>query len=493
MHRSLAAPICLCLCLAAPAVGQRQVRPPAQAPRVPVTATPAPPADSWHARGRALFERVVNIPTVQGRGQMDELVALLSAELRAGGFDDIQVHPHGETQSMVIRWRAAQSGPGRRTPSRPPRPRKGILLMAHMDVVEALAVDWSRDPFVFAEEGGYFYGRGTTDNKAGVVSIVNALLRLRAEGFRPTRDITVLFTGDEETGQEGAELAVGQWIDLAQIDYALNSDAGNGGFRPDGQLLGFEIQTAEKTYQSFTFTDTNPGGHSSRPRPDNAIYNVARALGALAAHRFEPRLNDTTRASLAAAAVEAPAQVQAAIRAWLANPADGAAADVVEGWERTVGQTRTRCVATQITGGHAENALPQLARATVNCRIFPGEDPASVLTTLRGLAEPAGVAVEPIRPARPSDASPLREDVVAAYTAAVRARHPGATIVPGMSTGATDGLYTRNRGIPTYGVGGGWVVVPEDLRAHGRDERVPVRAFYDSLDHWADLIRRTAG
>lgn len=467
-------------------------QPPPPQPRVPVVAQAVPPANSWHARGRALFERVVNIPTVAGRGQMDELVALLSAELRAGGFDDIVVHPHGDTQSMVVRWRAARPQTSPAVPARTPV-RRAILLMAHMDVVEARREDWSRDPFVFAEDGGYFYGRGTWDNKAGVTSIVNALIRLRAEGFRPTRDIVVLFTGDEETSGDAARLATSEWLDMTQFEYALNSDAGLGAYLPDGRLLGFDIQTAEKTYQSFSFTDTNPGGHSSRPAPDNAIYNVARAIGALQAHRFEPRLNETTRASFAANSALAPPPVQEAIRRWLADPADGAAADIVEAWDQGVGQTRTRCVATQITGGHAENALPQLARATVNCRIFPGEDPASVLATLRRLAEPAGVTVEPIAAAVPSDASPMRPDVLAALTAAVQARHPGARITPSMSAGATDGLYVRNRGVPTYGVGGIWIVVPEDIRIHGRDERLPVRAFYDSLDHWADLIRRTAG
>ena len=183
----------------------------------------------------------------------------------------------------------------------------------------------------------------------------------------------------------------------------------------------------------------------------------------------------------------------AAIRRWLANPADGAAADIVEASATEVGLTRTRCVATRLEGGHADNALPQLARATVNCRIFPGVDPASVLATLRALGAPDHVAVEPVEAARPSDASPLREDVVEAYSATVRARHPGAAIVPDMSTGATDGLYFRTRGVPVYGVDGSWIVMPVDERAHGRDERLPVRAFYEDVDHWTDLIRRLAG
>jgi acetylornithine deacetylase/succinyl-diaminopimelate desuccinylase-like protein len=182
-----------------------------------------------------------------------------------------------------------------------------------------------------------------------------------------------------------------------------------------------------------------------------------------------------------------------AMRAWLANPNDGDAADAIEASESEVGLTRTRCVPTRLFAGHADNALPQLARSTVNCRIFPGVDPATVLATLRQLGQPDNVTVEPVDIARPTDASPLRPDVVGAYTAAVRARHPNGAVTPDMSTGATDGLYFRARGVPVYGVDGSWAVIPADERAHGRDERLPVRAFYDDVDHWTDLIRRLAG
>ncbi|HYJ31388.1 MAG TPA: M20/M25/M40 family metallo-hydrolase [Allosphingosinicella sp.] len=440
------------------------------------------PADPWHAKGREIYERAVEIPTVAGRGRVGELVAYLRGQYEAGGISDVRVFDHDNTQSMVVRWPAAR-----------PSGRKAILLMAHMDVVEARREDWSRDPFTLGEDGGYFYGRGTADNKAGVAAVTTALLRLRAEGFQPDRDIYVLFTGDEETGGRGAELASTQWLDLSRIEFALNSDAGGGAFLEDGTLLGFGIQTAEKTYQSYVLTATNPGGHSSRPRPDNAIYSLARTLGRVEQHRFEPMLNETTRAYFAHRAGTADPALAGAIRRWLADPADGGAADAIEASPTEVGLTRTRCVATRLEGGHAENALPQLARATVNCRIFPGVDPATVLATLRTLGQPDNVAVEPVDVARPSDASPLRPDVVSAYTAAVHARHPGAAIVPDMSTGATDGLYFRTRGVPVYGVAGAWIVTPIDERAHGRDERLPVRAFYEEVDHWTTMIRRLSG
>lgn len=446
----------------------------------------AQPADEWHQRGREIFEASIEIPTVQGRGQMDEMVAYLRGLLEPAGITDITVHDHGATtgptQSMVIRWPAAN-----------PSGEKAILLLAHMDVVEALPTDWSRDPFTFVEEDGYFYGRGTSDDKQGVVAIVTALLRLRAEGFEPTRDIIVLFTGDEETVQEGAELAAGEWLDLSTIEYALNADAGGGAMLPSGTMLGFGIQTAEKTYQSFTFTATNPGGHSSRPRPDNAIYDLAHTLDRLEEHRFEPRLNETTRAYFTATAPLAEPPVRAAIARWLADESDGEAADIVEAAPTETGMTRTRCVATRLEGGHADNALPQMARATVNCRMFPGTDPAELLATLREIGAPSNVAIEPVEAARPSDASPLREDVVAAYTDSVRSNYPDVAVVPSMSTGATDGLFFRAAGVPVYGVEASWGVTPTDERAHGRDERIPVVAFYQNIDHWTYMIRRLAG
>lgn len=440
------------------------------------------PDDPWHARGRDIYEHTIEVPTVAGRGNMSELTGYLRGQFEAGGIGDITIHPHGDSESMVIRWPAAN-----------PSGEKALLLLAHMDVVEALPEDWSRDPFEFIEEDGYFYGRGTADDKQGVVALTTALLRLRAEGFAPNRDIIVLFTGDEETSQQGAELAASEWIDLSQVEMALNADAGGGAYLADGTMLGFGIQTAEKIYQSFTVTATNPGGHSSRPRPDNAIYELAHTLDRLESHRFEPRLNDTTRAYFAARAETADPALAGAIQRWLADESDGEAADLIEAAETEVGLTRTRCVATRLEGGHADNALPQMARATVNCRMFPGTDPATVLATLRELAAPDGLTVEPVAIARPTEASPLRDDVIEAFTDAVHARHPDAPIVPDMSTGATDGLYFRAAGIPTYGVNGAWIVSPIDERAHGRDERLPVESFYNNIDHWTQMLRALAG
>jgi acetylornithine deacetylase/succinyl-diaminopimelate desuccinylase-like protein len=435
----------------------------------------------WAAKGRTLFEKSVNIPTVEGRRKVPELVRLLSAEFKAAGLNDITVKPHGETETMIVRWKA--SG----TPSKKP-----ILLMAHMDVVEARREDWSFDPFQFREEKGYFFGRGTIDNKAGMVAVVNALTRLKEEGFKPNRDLIVLFTGDEETAGKGAELASTKWLDLVRAEFALNTDAGGGAFLKDGSTQGFGIQAAEKTYRTYSFTARNPGGHSSKPRPDNAIYDLSAFLKRLEEFSFAPEMNEVTRAYFTERAKMEKGPLGDAMRRWVANPADREAADSIEADLTEVGGTRTRCVATRLEGGHADNALPQMAKATVNCRIMPGVDPDAVKAELIKLAGPKiEVAVSDAFGA-PTSASPLRPDVVGAYMAAVRKKFPNMPIVPQMSTGATDGVFFRAIGIPVYGVGGEWLVVPDDLRTHGRDERIPVKSFYDNLDIWYDMIKTLA-
>ncbi|HYW15599.1 MAG TPA: M20/M25/M40 family metallo-hydrolase [Allosphingosinicella sp.] len=451
-----------------------------------LAADPAP--DKWDLKAREILARSIEIPTVPGRGQMPAQARYLADQFKAGGFpeSDIRIMPYtarpkDETAALIVRWRAAK-----------PSGKKPILLLAHMDVVEALAADWSADPFKFREEGGYFYGRGSMDNKAGMVAITTALLRLRAEGFGPTRDLIVFFTGDEETEGKGAALGAKEWREWTDAEFALNSDAGGGAFTRDGRSLGFGIQTAEKTYQSFAFSAKNKGGHSSRPRPDNAIYDLAGALKRLEAHRFTPTLNETTRAYFTERSKMETGPLGEAMRRWVADEKDGAAADLIEASELEVGTTRTRCVATRLEGGHADNALPQLARATVNCRIMPGVDPALVEAELKRIAGPS-VEVTVSDPGVPTPASPLRADVVRAYTDAVRRRHPGAAIIPSMSTGATDGLYFRAAGIPVYGVDGSWGISPDDERAHGRDERLAAKALYDDVDHWMDMLKALAG
>jgi acetylornithine deacetylase/succinyl-diaminopimelate desuccinylase-like protein len=444
---------------------------------------------AWQARTKAMFKTAIEIPTVAGRGEMPKMADFIAAELKKSGWTDadIQILPHDgpagdKTVSMAARWKGSGAGG-----------KKPILILAHMDVVEAKRADWKEDPFQFIEKDGYFYGRGTSDDKQGVIATTAALIKLREAGFKPSRDLILYFTGDEETEGNGARLGATEWREYTDAEYALNADAGGGAYTRDGRSLGFGLQTAEKIFQSYHFTVRNRGGHSSRPRPDNAIYELSAALQRLSTHRFTPMLNETTRAYFTERAKQESGALGASMRAWLANPNDGAAADAIEANELETAMTRTRCVATMLEGGHAQNALPQKADATVNCRIMPGVDPKTVEAELKQVAG-AGVEVTPFaNQGRITQASPLRADVVQAYTDAVRAIHgSNVQIIPQMSTGATDGLYFRAAGIPVYGVEGSWGISPDDERAHGLDERLPVRAIYDNVLHWEMMVRTLA-
>ena len=366
--------------------------------------------------------------------------------------------------------------------------------MGHMDVVEAKPEDWSVDPFKMIEKDGYYYGRGSIDMKDGIVAITQAMIDLKKAGFKPERDIVVLFTGDEETNGIGARKGATEWLDLlGHPEFGLNADGGGGGFNPDGSPAGYTLQTAEKTYADYTFTVHNRGGHSSKPRKDNAIYSLAHALDKLEAYRFQPMMNETTRAYFEGRQKTEKGPLGDAMRRWLANPNDGEAADIIEASESEVGLTRTRCVPTRLFGGHANNALPQLAWARINCRIFPGVDPNAVKTELEHIVNDPTVVVTREDDNVASLASPLRPDVTAAYTHAVQALHPGMPIFPEMSTGASDARPFRVAGIPIYGANGGWAVVPIDNRAHGRDERLPVQSLYDNVVHWEMMLQDLAG
>jgi acetylornithine deacetylase/succinyl-diaminopimelate desuccinylase-like protein len=430
------------------------------------------------ASERELFRQVVEIPTVAGRGEMPRLVKLLSAQFRQAGIRDITVKPYDDTEDMIVRWPAAK-----------PSGRKPILLMAHMDVVEARRADWTHDPFTFREADGYYWARGASDNKAGVVAIVSSLVRLKQAGFEPSRDIVVLFTGDEETAGNGSRLAARDWKPLIDAEFALNSDAGGGSVYKDGRVESFSIQVAEKTYADFRFVATNRGGHSSAPRADNAIYQLAGALKALEEYRFAPMLNDATRAYFELVAAKDKGAYGELVKSWLDDPTNLEKADSVEMNEP--GYTRTRCVATELSGGHAPNALPQRAEANVNCRIFPGVKPTDVLQELQAIAG-KDVKVEIAMGGDWSAPSPLRDDVLTAYRNAVTQRFPEAPIVPGMSAGATDAVYIRGAGIPTYGVSGLWSFVGETSGAHGLNERVGVQAFHDQIDIWEHMLRELA-
>lgn len=447
-----------------------------------------------HDATRAMFEHVIDIPTVIGRHHVPEMAQYVADQFKAAGFpaEDIHIMPYhtasatqgeDDTAALIVRWRSAH-------PTKKP-----IMLMGHMDVVEAKAEDWAgTDPFKMVEKDGYYYGRGSIDMKDGIVAITQAMIDLKAAGFKPDRDIVVLFTGDEETNGIGAKNGATQWLDLlGHPEFGLNADGGGGGFNPDGTPAGFTLQTAEKTYASYTLTVRNRGGHSSKPRKDNAIYSLAHALDKIEAYRFTPMMNETTRAYFEGRQKEEKGALGDAMRRWLANPNDGEAADFIEASESEVGLTRTRCVPTRLFGGHADNALPQLATAMINCRIFPGVDPNAVKVELEKIVADPTVAVTRDDDNVASLASPLRPDVTAAYTKAVQTLHPGMPVFPEMSTGASDARPFRVAGIPIYGANGGWVVVPTDFRAHGKDERLPVQSLYDNVVHWELMLRDLAG
>jgi len=449
---------------------------------------PAAPAalKPHEADAREMLRRTVAIKSSAGLGQVPAVAEVLAARFRAAGFpaEDLHVLPLGETASLVVRYRG-QAPAG--TPKRRP-----IALLGHMDVVTARPEDWKRDPFTLIEENGYFYGRGTSDDKGSVVAITSAVLRLKAEGFVPTRDLVLVFTGDEETGMETVQDLLKNHRDLVDAEYALNGDAGGGTLsEEDGRPLAYGLQTAEKTYATFELTAKNPGGHSSLPRKDNAIYDLADALEAVKAYRFPVTWNDTTLAWFRSAGATTPGPRGEAMRRFAANPRDTAASDALFDSPPDVGATRTTCVATMLRAGHAENALPQSATATVNCRIFPGVKVEDVRVELQRLAG-AAVTVTTVGHPQASDASPLRPDVLTAVTKVVQSMHPGVPVSPIQESGGTDGLHFRAAGIPSYGVGE--IFMKEsDVFAHGLDERIPVAAFYDGLEHWYRLLKEVAG
>jgi len=444
----------------------------------------------WQAKSRALFEKTVEVPTVIKRGEVPRMAEMIASELKAGGFpaEDIRVIPYeglpgDKTAALIFRWRADK-------PTKKP-----MAIIGHMDVVEAKRADWERDPFEFIEEGGYFYGRGTADMKNGIVATTMALLKLKAAGFKPRRDVILFFTGDEETMQNGAIKGTTEWRSQIDSEFVLNADGGSGAFDRNGRILGFGLGAAEKVYQTYFFTVRNRGGHSSQPRPDNAIYDLADALKKLQAYRFSPQLNPTTRAYFTERQKAEQGPLGDAMRRWLANEQDGEAADIIEASETEVGQTRTRCVPTMLQGGHADNALPQSATATVNCRMMPGTQPPAIQAELQKLVGPnVEIRPDPAFIGKPTPVLPLRDDVTKAFTDAVRTIHgPSAPVIPKMGTGTSDSSFFRAVGIPAYDIDGSWGISPDDERMHGLNERIPVRAFYDDVLHWEMVVKELAG
>jgi len=444
-------------------------------------AAAAEPQDP-HQLARALFKQLVEIKTTESGLGSTPAAEAMAQRLREGGFAAEDIHivgPGGRKQNLVARLK----GTGRKRP---------VLLIGHLDVVEALREDWTVDPFVFLEKDGYFYGRGTGDDKAMASILTANLIRLKQEGFKPDRDLILALTADEEGGKfNGVDWLVKNHRDLIDAELAINE--GGSGQMKGGKYLINEIGASEKVYQDFKLEVKNAGGHSSRPVRDNAIYHLSDALARLERFDFPLNLNEVTRTYFdRMAAFQRDAKVAADMRAVAKQPPDAqAAARLASGSSYFNALMRTTCVATMLSGGHATNALPQLATANVNCRILPGEAPGAIKQKLTDVLADRAVAVSFVDEAKPSPPSPLQPQIMQPLELITKAMYPGAIVVPTMGTGATDGLYLRNAGIPTYGVEGLFYEI-DDNRAHGRDERVGVKQYFEALEFQYRLIKALA-
>lgn len=424
-----------------------------------------------------ILMRSVAFRTVEGAGEVPKLAAYYASVLKQAGFadGDIEVTPMGETATLAATVRG-------RDPTLKP-----LLMIGHMDVVAADRADWTRDPFAPVEEDGYIFGRGAEDNKYDVAMMVATLAQLRREGWQPRRSVILLLSGDEETNMTTTRALAARYKDAELL---LNGDGGGGLLNEKGKPVLYQLQAGEKTYADFEIAFTDPGGHSSAPTPGNPIYRLAKAIDRIAAYQFPPMINELTKASLLLSAQRLEGDVGVAMERY-AQTQDKAAADLLSSRPEFVGQVRTTCVATMAQAGHALNALPQSAKVSVNCRIFPGVAIDAVKAQLVKVIADPGASVTTLNNPTGSDASPLRDDVMAAVRRAVGARSADIVVMPGMSAGATDSLYFRALGVPSYGVSSLFMKA-QDGFAHGLNERVPVAGIGESLAQWDSVIRALA-
>jgi acetylornithine deacetylase/succinyl-diaminopimelate desuccinylase-like protein len=448
------------------------------------TPTTAPEPSPTDILARDILGELVAIDTWRDSNPAGTRVAAerLAAMLVRARFpaDDVQVLGLAPGDgNLIARYRS-------RKPSRPP-----VLLLAHLDTVSTLPESWHTPPLELVEKDGHYYGRGTRDIKSGAALLVANFIRLRAEGFRPDRDLILLLTADEETTGANLVWLLDQHRPLIDAAFALNTDAGQVELDEQGMPQAFVIQSGEKIYASYALEATSSGGHSSRPTADNAIYQLARGLAHIEPYRFPRDLNESVRVYFERWAPMAPLALRPAARALGAGRLDDPSITTLEQSPYLNALIHTTCVATQLHGGTSENALPAHARAVVNCRILPQSSPADVEATLRDLVAPDGVTVSPLAPALSAAVSPLSPEVLGPVEAVARELWPGIPLLPEMSPGASDGLYLRAAGIPTYGVG----AVPEDPdddTSHAPNERIAVAAFRTSLEYWYRLTRRLA-
>ena len=455
----------------------------AQAPRAATT--------PQERLAREVYEELVEINTADSSGSVTRAARAMAKRFIDAGFPaaDVQVLiPESDTTkgNLVVRYRAAGNAKA-----------KPLLLLAHLDVVAALRADWPRDPFTLFEENGFFYGRGSSDDKAMSAIFVANLLTYKAQGWKPDRDLILALTAGEESGYfNGVEFLLEKHKDLIDAAYAIN-EGGGGTLTGQGmnvKPLYLSVQAAEKVPENYTLTVTNSGGHSSVPLPDNAIYSLANGLTRLSRYTFPVALNPVSRGFFETTAKLATPEVATAMRAIAANPLDSSAAAKLSAEPRYASILRTTCVATLLSGGHATNALPQSATANVNCRIAPTSSADETLATLQRILADTAIKItyrDPVRELFPKSADAINPELMTAVTALTRQMFGDIPVIPVMSTGATDGRFLRAAGIPTYGVSGIFSL-PGETNAHGRDEKLRTKSFYDGLAFLDALVRRLA-
>ena len=430
---------------------------------------------------RSLFAELIGINSTHDHGATTPAARAVARRLLAAGIparDVVMAGPHPARQNLVARLR----GSGARRP---------ILLLAHLDVVEARREDWSVDPFVLTEKDGFFYGRGTSDIKDMAAIFAQTVIRLKREKAPLDRDIILALTADEEGGDDnGVQWLLAHRHDLIDAEYAINGDAGDPVMR-DGVVFARDVEASEKVYMDLRLEVRNAGGHSSVPVKDNAIYRLAAALDSLSRYEFPPRLNDVTRSYFTRAAAAEPDSIAARMR-MVGETGDTTAMrrlSAGSAWLSSI--LRTTCVATRLDGGHANNALPQTAGANVNCRLLPDERPEDVVETIRRVVADTAVRITVTQEPVPSPPSPLAPEVMNPIDSVTAEMWPGAAVVPSMDAGASDNLYLRNAGMPAYGVSS-VALDYDDIRWHGRDERITVGAFYQGLEYMYRLVRALA-
>jgi len=439
---------------------------------------------------RAILKQLIEINTTDSVGSVSQAAEAMAERLRAAGFAEKDVRvagPNGRKKNLVARYH----GSGQKKP---------ILFIGHLDVVEALRSDWTTNPFELVEKDGFFYGRGTQDMKEGDAILMMAFLRLKREGFVPNRDLILALTADEEGGTaNGVDWLLKEHKDWIDAEYCINLDGGE--FEKlKGKRVLAGLQASEKVYADFQLETSNPGGHSSVPGPENAIYELAAALTKLQAFSFPVVINEITRNYFKHSATLTTGRLAGDLRGAAEEPPDQQAIKQLSGNPYYNSLLRTTCVATLLSGGHAANALPQTARANVNCRIFPGEDPEDVRKTLERVVGDPKVKLTVV-PEKTADGtlipilavppSPLLPEVTATLERTLATMWPGLPVVATMSTGATDGKYLRIAGIPTYGIACMFFDM-EDDRAHGKDERIELQEYYDGVEFGYRFIKALA-